>query len=299
VKRVPFVDYLAFGEAITLETIASKLDIAVQNGIRQITLESTLLSYLLDHMELYPKVLPLFSSRGIICRCAHGAWREGEEISLPFEGDRKRMLERVAMTLKIASEMGADTCSLHAESWFNPTYDPQPLENWRAYILASLEELLPLAEELSIVIALENIWGPPAMPDELCRIVEHFKSPWLGLCFDAGHANVISASGLRSCGWMFGIWKHYGEVPWRDDTLDVMLPHIVTAHLHDNDSSTDTHDLPGRGTIDWQVVVPKLMGAPRLRSIQSEVTGELGYTRSQVWEAFRNVLPEECFAFKQ
>ena len=47
-------------------------------------------------------------------------------------------------------------------------------------------------------------------------------------------------------------------------------PHIVTSHVHDNDQTGDWHKLPGRGTIDWDTVMPELLRAPRLISIQAE-----------------------------
>ena len=50
-----------------------------------------------------------------------------------------------------------------------------------------------------------------------------------------------------------------------------MLPWIVNCHLHDNDAASDQHLLPGKGTVDWNVLVPKLLSAPRLACIQSEV----------------------------
>ena len=33
----------------------------------------------------------------------------------------------------------------------------------------------------------------------------------------------------------------------------------------------DRHDLPGRGCVQWQKLVPLLKSAPRLQSVQSEV----------------------------
>jgi sugar phosphate isomerase/epimerase len=60
-------------------------------------------------------------------------------------------------------------------------------------------------------------------------------------------------------------------VEWEHDVLDRMLPYIVNCHLHDNDASADQHLLPGKGTIDWSKLVPKLLSAPRLMCVQSEV----------------------------
>ncbi|MBO7092218.1 MAG: TIM barrel protein, partial [Victivallales bacterium] len=83
----------------------------------------------------------------------------------------------------------------HAETWSNESLRPRKLEQWRSYIDDALEAVLPVAERCGVIVALENIWTEIASPEELNGFVKRFSSPWLGLCFDAGHANVMSASG--------------------------------------------------------------------------------------------------------
>jgi sugar phosphate isomerase/epimerase len=69
-----------------------------------------------------------------------------------------------------------------------------------------------------------------------------------------------------------------------------MLPNIVTCHLHDNATDTDSHDIPGHGSIDWETSMQKLMtSAPRLLSLQHEVSGSFGYSAGTVLEAFAKV----------
>ena len=52
----------------------------------------------------------------------------------------------------------------------------------------------------------------------------------------------------------------------------MMLPDIVTVHVHDNDGMCDKHALPDKdGTIDWKQMYQVLKRAPRLLSLQSEV----------------------------
>ena len=64
-------------------------------------------------------------------------------------------------------------------------------------------------------------------------------------------------------------WRgHLVEEP---EALKKLLPWIVTCHLHDNNGLGDQHQLPGRGTIDWEHLMPELLAAPRLVSCQSEV----------------------------
>lgn len=295
-EHIPaFVDYFSY-ESMTLDGMRTKLAELAENGVSQITLSSVMVTMLLEHPEQESRMLKLLREYGMRCRCAHGAWMDGEELSLPFEGDRKRMLERVGRTLEYAAEFGADTCALHAETFSNPTFPPRPISLWENYIVDGIERLLPLIEKLGICIALENIWGPLAMPDELVRIMKHFNSPYVGLCYDIGHAHVMSASGQKSCGWLPGIWKNYGGIiQWTDSALDDMLPYIVTSHLHDNYSDTDSHDMPGKGNVNWEDEIPKLLSAPKIRTLQSEVSTSFGYSDRDTRNAFKRILPSECF----
>ena len=286
---IPFVGYLGLSEKWTEAEIVARIEDYQSCGKSLFTLSADLMRELLDHPERTETILKIFQSRGAICRCAHSDWGEGNEISLPFDGDRKRMLERNARILELTALFGGDTCAFHAETWSNDSFRPRTREQWRSYIDDSLEKLLPVAERCKVVIALENIWSQMSMPDELNGFVARFNSPWLGLCFDIGHANVCAASGTRSCGWMPWACKDFGEVPWSDTILDEMLPNIVTCHLHDNATDTDSHDIPGHGNIDWATGMRKIMTSPRLVSLQHEVAHSFGYSAKTILDAFAAV----------
>ena len=286
---IPFVAYFGLAEEKTNAEIASQIEDYQSCGKNVFTLTSDLMIELLNHPERTEAVLGIFKSHGATCRCAHSDWGEGNELSLPFEGDRKRMIERCSRMLELSAMFGADTCAFHAETWSNDSFRPRTREQWRSYIDDALEKLVPVAEKYKVVIALENIWSQMSMPDELNGFVERFKSPYLGLCFDIGHANVCSASGTRSCGWMPWACKDFGEVPWSDTILDEMIPNIVTCHLHDNATDTDSHDIPGHGNIDWATGMRKIMTAPRLVSLQHEVAYTFGYNAQTILDAFAAV----------
>lgn len=289
-KNIPFAVYFGLSEKKTDADIAAHIDEYMACGKSHFTLTSEMIRELLDHPERVESVRDIFKSRGASCRCAHSDWGAGNELSLPFEGDRKRMIERTTRTLEFSAMFGADTCAFHAETWSNDSFRPRTREQWRVYIDDGLEKLLPAAEKYRVVIALENIWSQMSMPDELNGFVERFNSPWLGLCFDIGHANVLSASGTRSCRWMPWACRDFGEIPWSDTILDEMLPNIVTCHLHDNATDTDSHDIPGHGNIDWMTSMQKLMtSAPRLLSLQHEVAASFGYSAQTILDAFAEV----------
>ena len=95
----------------------------------------------------------------------------------------------------------------------------------------------------------------------------------MGVCYDAGHANIMTGVGkdpslygqemLPPCG---------GEIVFEDHALEKLAPHIVTCHLHDNNGYSDQHDLPGTGTICWETLIGRLSECPRILSMQCEVS---------------------------
>ena len=118
-----------------------------------------------------------------------------------------------------------------------------------------------------MVIAIENLApvfpGPDALsftPSVLRTMANRISSPALGLCLDVGHANVVAD--LR-----------------RADPMELIEPafnHTVLFHLHDNFGARrggtappeldplrlDLHLPPGRGSIPWQTLAPRLADAP-------------------------------------
>ena len=60
--------------------------------------------------------------------------------------------------------------------------------------------------------------------------MENFSSPYMGVCFDSGHAHVN--------GELF-------------EAFNLLKPLIITFHLHDNDGTRDMHLQPPYGTLDW------------------------------------------------
>ena len=132
-----------------------------------------------------------------------------------------------------------------------------------------LADLLEVASENKIVIAIENGFQPIDYPDVLYRYVDRFRTPFIGSCFDIGHSNVIS--------------QRRGDTT--DDYLKTLAPSMVACHLHDNDGSGDQHKLPGEGKIDWARYVPMLANAPRHPVLENE-SHPLGFTCAEVCRRF-------------
>jgi hexulose-6-phosphate isomerase len=88
-----------------------------------------------------------------------------------------------------------------------------------------IRKALPLAEELRVKIAIENVWNNFLLsPFEAARYVDEFKSPWVAWHFDVG--NII----------------HYG---WPEQWVRILGKRIVTLHI--KEFSRKRAEAEGRG----------------------------------------------------
>jgi len=114
----------------------------------------------------------------------YGGW------GAPFSDPDPKVIEKglagMETALRSAKALGADTVLLvPAVVKENVSYEQAYKRSQR-----HIRKLLPLAEELGVVIAVENVWNKFLLsPLEFARYVDEFDSPWLKAYFDIG--NVI------------------------------------------------------------------------------------------------------------
>ena len=115
-----------------------------------------------------------------------------------------------------------------------------------------IRKLLPLAEELKIVIAIEEVWNKFLLsPLEMAKYIGEFQSPWIQAWFDVG--NVLL----------------YG---YPQDWIRTLGKSIAKVHLKDfkrKESGYEWANL-GDGDVDWEAV--------------REAFREIGYSGSAVVE---------------
>lgn len=198
--------------------------------------------------------------------------------------------------LAIGEMMNVDTMTIHIGNDHIAPGDSTDVQIDR--ISALLDELLPEAEKRNIVITIENIWLPINTPENLWKIKNRFDTPYLGFCYDAGHANLLNNGRLHAESTALDFWNQVnaGTPVWDDAILEKMLPEVVNCHIHDNDGSYDFHQLPGNGNVNWQHTANLLKKAPRLRSIQSEVGTTRHYISiKKLMETFEKIFnSEDC-----
>jgi len=121
--------------------------------------------------------------------------------------------------------------------------------------LSSIEHLRAFARPLGVSLLLENIPNDFSTPERLIELLKSLHYPDLGICFDAGHAHLMS-----SVHQAFGVLEH----------------RILSTHIHDNHGDRDAHLWPGQGTIDWNQTMQALRSAPQAPALLMEIEGEEG-----------------------
>lgn len=222
-----------------------------------------------------------------------------------IEQDRRPgMIADHIRCMEIAAEFGSRTYTIHLGAG-HYVRQLSGMEEHRKLAAETMEKLVPAAEKIGITLALENSFEPTNAPREVLYLIQpYIGNAAVGVCFDTGHANIMrmypGKRPDRYRNYMYNSWYQKGIIP-ENDALDLLYPHIVAAHIHDNDGYGDLHAMPGDGDIDWQELMPKLQNCPRMMEMQTEVSlfisginwaGELpaprgGYSVKCLVETFR------------
>lgn len=125
-----------------------------------------------------------------------------------------------------------------------------------------IRELLPLAEELKIVIAIEEVWNRFLLsPLEMATYISEFKSPWVRAWFDVG--NVVL----------------YG---YPQDWIRTLGSQIYKVHLKDFKRGKNSYSWAnlGDGDIDWLAVRAAFLDIGYRGSVIAELeTGDEAYLK--------------------
>ena len=157
----------------------------------------------------------------------------------------KRCVAGMETSLRNAALWGADAVLL-VPAVVDPSTSYR--DAWTRSQRVIRERLLPMARDLKVVIAVEEVWNKFLLsPLEVARYVDEFESPWLKAYFDVG--NVV----------------FYG---FPQDWIRTLGSRIVKIHLKDfkvdRKASTFAFNNLGEGDIDW----------PEVR----KALGEIGYS---------------------
>lgn len=120
---------------------------------------------------------------------------------------------------------------------------------------AQIKKLLPLAEELKVVIAIEEVWNKFLLsPLEMARYVDELNSPWIKAWFDVG--NVVL----------------YG---YPQDWIRTLGTRIVNVHVKDFKRKEGGYAWVnlGDGDVDWAAVKAAFTAVGYTGSVIAELDG--------------------------
>jgi hexulose-6-phosphate isomerase len=126
------------------------------------------------------------------------------------------------------------------------------------------EQLLPMARDLKITIAVEEVWNKFLLsPMEFARYVDEFESPWLQAYFDVGNVVIYA---------------------FPQDWIRTLGARIVKIHLKDftfdRRNGTFTWKAIGEGDIDWPEVRRALRDINYAGYVTTEVpAGDAAYLK--------------------
>jgi len=176
-------------------------------------------------------------SNGLEIEQIHSVFGGDYDFSSPEQNTRAIIVEATKISLIKLEEIKVKNFVIHCSAG---VINKNEREERIKILMDSISRILPISEKTGIKIAIENSLYPETMigtGEEIIRIIEEFNSPYLGVCFDTGHAHTI------------GKFK---------EEFIALKDKIFTFHLHDNDGERDLHLPPIQGTIDWKWFIKEL-----------------------------------------
>jgi sugar phosphate isomerase/epimerase len=194
------------------------------------------------------RIAALYREAGLRIDSFHLPFAAEDDIASFYETARQKAVTRMQQVMEQAARLGARVVIQHP-STSRYSVAAEGLETYLRQIERSLQALLPRAEKLGLIVALENMLPGPdgprlgSSPEHFAVFDRRFAHPHLGFCLDTGHALVAGGPGGAHA------------------FFQAMAPRLAAFHLADNAGDRDSHLAPGRGLVDWD---PLFRGAAEL-----------------------------------
>lgn len=172
----------------------------------------------------------------------------GLNLSCPDSRVMEYSREVIREGLEIGTILGCRVAILH--SGFSSQIRPRQVEAWKERFIESMKELVTIAEDEEVVLAIENAYEPDA--NLLLEVLQAVDSPWLRFCIDLGHA---------AC------YSRMAPEEW----VQTFREQIISLDFHDNEGLEDEHVACGRGVVGYDVVYEALKDIEGTANITLEV----------------------------
>jgi L-ribulose-5-phosphate 3-epimerase len=166
----------------------------------------------------------------------------------------KKSVAGMETSLRNAALWGADAVLL-VPAVVNPATSYR--QAWERSQRVIKEQLLPLAQQLEVIIAVEEVWNKFLLsPLEFARYVDEFNSPWLKAYFDVG--NIVFYGYPQD--WIRTLGSRTVKIHLKDFKLDRPNGRFEWKNL-------------GEGDIDWTEVRKALAEVKYNGFVTTELTG--------------------------
>ena len=151
---------------------------------------------------------------------------------------------RVEQSIEVSAMMGVKIVVVHPLHWMPYLGHEDEINELNINYYKSL---VPIAKDLGIKIALENMWQKELKRKCICTdvagfakdhaaLIDAIDSEWVVACLDVGHCSLV------------------GEEA--EDTIRILgHDRLKSVHLHDNDYQGDRHTIPGLGQMNWDNIM--------------------------------------------
>ena len=136
-------------------------------------------------------------SRGVslVCLSIHQDFVEAKA------EEREKNIKHTIRCIELAAQLGIPCIRLNSGRWNTiASFDDlmkargeEPVlpgfteDDGFKWCIECVQKCLPRAEELGVVLAMENHWGLTRTPEGLLRVINAVNSPWLGALMDTGN----------------------------------------------------------------------------------------------------------------
>ena len=212
---------------------------------------------------------------------------EFASIHLPFMGGnkswdpsdvneelRKDVSRRFAEMIRKNEDLMAPEVTLHCS--MEPPLEEHPSRVDQ--VCRTLEELMPLAEELNFSFNVEYLPRRCVgnCPEELLAVASRFDHHHVGICMDVNH-----------------VMSRYEELP---EIIGQLSPYIRAFHLSDYDGIDEKHWFPGQGIINWTAVMGAIKAMKNDPLLIFETSYQLGLGLRQTDPAWHlKQVADGCF----
>lgn len=194
----------------------------------------------------------------------------------PDENKRRDNIDLTKRQIEIAYKLGIPIIRINTGTWgtsknfddlmahrgIEPPIEGHTEEDGFKWVIDSLQQCLPKAEECGVILGLENHWGLARTPEGLLRIVNAIDSPWLQVLLDTGNFLEDPYDKLEMCAPQTVLMQaktYYGGGLWY--TLELDYPRI--ARIMRKHNFKGYVSLEFEGNEDYKTAIPKSLALLR------------------------------------